>query len=415
MSKSLNLYAGTAIGLTVLLVGAFNFADRNIAQMPENLPTLGPLSANALAELEAEKVALQQAAQAEVPQGGLVAAAQADEGIDGTKFGIGRPALPEEVAAWDVDVQPDGTGLPVGSGNAYDGEAVFEENCAICHGSFAEGVDNWPKLAGGEGSLADEDPLKTVGSYWPHVSTAWDYVNRSMPFGAAQTLTADEVYAIVAYILYSNDLIDDDFELSNETLASVELPNAQGFIIDDREETEYPNWRTEPCMENCKDSVEITMRATVLDVTPEEEGDAEAAAPAAETAEQVEVAAAEEAAPAAEEASVETASATVNMELAAAGENVFKKCKACHQVGDGAKNRTGPHLNGIMGRDIGGLDGFKYSKTMSNMGGVWDEATLSAFLADPRGTVKGTKMAFAGLKKEDDVAAVTEYLKTFEQ
>ncbi|MDJ0822486.1 MAG: c-type cytochrome [Paracoccaceae bacterium] len=410
MSKSLNLYAGTAIGLSVLLIGAYNFADRNVAQVPDNLPTLGPLSANALAELEAAKVAAQQTAQAEVPQGGLVAAAQADEGMPGTKFGIGRPALPEEIAAWDVDVQPDGTGLPVGTGNAYDGEAIFEENCAICHGSFAEGVDNWPKLAGGDGTLADEDPLKTVGSYWPHVSTAWDYVNRSMPFGAAQTLTADEVYAIVAYILYSNDLIDDDFELSNETLASVELPNAQGFIIDDREETEYPIWRAEPCMENCKDSVEVTMRATVLDVTPEEEG-GEAAA--AEEAAPVEVAAAEETA--AEEAPVETASATIDMDLAAAGENVFKKCKACHQVGDGAKNRTGPHLNGIVGRDIGGLDGFKYSKTMSSMGGVWDEATLAAFLADPRGSVKGTKMAFAGLKKEGDVAAVTEYLKTFEQ
>ena len=91
---------------------------------------------------------------------------------------------------------------------------MFVDRCASCHGEFAEGADNWPVLAGGFDTLADEDPVKTVGSYWPHLSTAWDYISRSMPFGEAGTLTADETYAIVAYILYSNDLVDDDFELS---------------------------------------------------------------------------------------------------------------------------------------------------------------------------------------------------------
>ena len=187
------------------------------------------------------------------------------------KFGLGRLATPEEVAAWNVDVMPDGTGLPVGSGSVAEGEPLFSEKCAACHGEFAEGVDNWPKLAGGDGTLADEDPLKTVGSYWPYLSTAWDYVHRSMPFGGAQVLSADETYAIVAYILYSNYLVDDEFVLSNENFLEVEMPNADGFIVDDREETEYSKWRTEPCMTNCKDDVKITMRATVLDVTPDEE------------------------------------------------------------------------------------------------------------------------------------------------
>ena len=186
-------------------------------------------------------------------------------------YNLGRAALPAEIAAWDIAVEPDGTGLPVGSGSVAEGEPLFSEKCAACHGEFAEGVDNWPKLAGGDDTLADEDPLKTVGSYWPYLSTAWDYVHRSMPFGGAQVLTPDETYAIVAYILYSNYLVDDEFVLSNENFLDVEMPNADGFIVDDRAETEYPQWRTEPCMTNCKDDVKITMRATVLDVTPDEE------------------------------------------------------------------------------------------------------------------------------------------------
>ncbi|MBV2360344.1 c-type cytochrome [Thalassococcus sp. CAU 1522] len=309
------------------------------------------------------------------------------------KYGLGRPALPEEIAAWDHDVSPDGTGLPPGSGSVEDGEVLFSDNCAVCHGEFAEGVDNWPELAGGFDTLDDDDPVKTVGSYWPYLSTAWDYVHRSMPFGNAQSLSDDDVYAIVAYILYSNDLVDEDFVLSNENFLEVEMPNADGFIIDDRETTEYVNWRAEPCMTGCKDSVEITMRATVLDVTPDVEGDEEAAMEPAE--EPVVVA------------------AVIDEALAAEGEAVFKKCKSCHQVGDGAKNKTGPHLNGVMGRAIGGVEGFKYSKVMGEAGGVWDDATLAAFLAKPREAMKGTKMSFAGLRSDEEIAAVTEYLKTF--
>ena len=413
MSKSLNLYAGTAIGIGVTLTAAYNFADRSVAPMPESPRMMAALPAPIP---EPEKPV--ETAAAPAPAGGLIAAANASsEPGAGLRFGLGREALPEEIAAWDVDIRPDGTGLPEGSGNAFDGEEIFEEACAVCHGSFAEGVDNWPKLAGGDGTLADEDPLKTVGSYWPYLSTVWDYVNRSMPFGAAQTLSNDDVYAITAYILYSNDIIDDEFELSKETFLDVEMPNAGGFIVDDRAETEYSIWRTEPCMENCKEGeVQITMRATVLDVTPDEEGgEGHSVMEATETAteETVEVAAAATTEEAAEAEVVEAAAAGADPALIAAGEKVFKKCKACHQVGDGAKNRSGPQLNGLMGRAIGGVDGFKYSKTMGSMGGEWNAETLAAFLADPRGYVKGTKMSFAGLKKDEDIAAVTAYLSTF--
>ncbi|MCF6443679.1 c-type cytochrome [Nereida sp. MMG025] len=324
-------------------------------------------------------------------------------------FGLGRTALPEEIAAWDIDIRPDGTGLPEGSGDVWTGEEVFADQCAACHGDFAEGVDNWPKLAGGADTLADEDPLKTVGSYWPYLSTTWDYVNRSMPFGNAQSLEPDDVYAIVAYILYSNDLVDDDFVLSKETFAAFEMPNAGGFFVDDRMETEFTKWVGEPCMENCKDSVEITMRAAVLDVTPEEET-------TEDTAQQDAAVITEDAT---EEAAEPTAVqvAAVDPELVKAGEKVFRNCKACHKVGDGAKNGSGPMLNGIIGMTAGSVEGFRYSKPMAAAGEnglVWTQENLQAFLADPRGYMKGTKMSFRGLKKEEDLKAITAYLSTFD-
>lgn len=312
-------------------------------------------------------------------------------------FGLGREALPAEIAAWDLDVRPDGTGLPAGSGDVLTGEEVFADKCASCHGDFAEGVGNWPKLAGGWDTLADEDPMKTVGSYWPYLSTTWDYVNRSMPFGDAQSLEADEVYAIVAYILYSNDLVEDDFVLSDETFADFEMPNQDGFIVDDRIETEHVQWVGEPCMENCKEDVQVTMRAMVLDVTPE------AATEAPE----------EEAAATPEEVTPAVKVAAVDPELITAGEKVFRKCKACHQIGAGAKNRSGPVLTGIVGQAAGQVEGFKYSKplmAMAEAGLVWDAENLQAFLAKPKAFMKGTKMSFAGLKKEADLAAITAYL-----
>jgi len=187
---------------------------------------------------------------------------------EGARFGLGREALSEEIAAWDVKVMPDGRGLPEGSGDVATGEELFIEHCASCHGDFAEGLDNWPSLAGGEGTLDRDDPEKTVGSFWPHLSTAWDYIHRSMPFGQAQILTPDETYAITAYILYSNNLVEDDFVLSKENFAEVVMPNAEGFIVDDRPETEYARFSQEPCMEDCKENVEITRHASFLDVTP---------------------------------------------------------------------------------------------------------------------------------------------------
>ena len=361
-------------------------------------------------------------------------------------LGLGREALPEEIAAWDVAVLPDGTGLPEGEGDVATGDEVFAEKCASCHGDFAEGLDSWPVLAGGIGSLQDPRPVKTIGSYWPYLSTVFDYVHRSMPFGAAQTVTVDETYAITAFLLYSNGVVEDDFVLSKANFTEVVMPNAEGFIVDDRAETEYKLFSAEPCMENCREGeVKVTKRAIDLNVTPKDEagrplntippyteaaaapeaGDAAPVEVAATDAPAVETPAADPAAAAAPEAeqpdaeAVETAAAeteAVDHELVEDGEKVFKKCAACHKVGEGAKHTTGPSLNGVVGRAAGASEGFKYSKPMIDAGAgglVWDAASIDAYLADPKGFIPKNKMSFAGLKKPEDRAAVIAYLATF--
>jgi len=329
--------------------------------------------------------------------------------IDGG-YGIGRLALEEELAAWNVDVLPDGRGLPEGRGDVFTGEEVFVEKCASCHGDFAEGIGNWPVLAGGFDTLGNKDPVKTVGSYWPYLSTAWDYINRSMPFGEAGTLTADETYAIVAYILYSNDMVDDDFELSRDNFTDVEMYNSEGFVVDDRPELEYAQWRTEPCMIDCKPSVEITMRATFLDVTPEGGGDS--VMNEASTDDSPVFAATSDVA---DDGTAESNTAGVDPALIAAGEGAFRQCKTCHEVGEGATNRTGPVLNGMLGRTMGTVDGFRYSGVFQEAtaaGTVWTEENLAAFLADPRGMMAGTKMSFRGVRDEADIAALIAYLQS---
>jgi len=189
---------------------------------------------------------------------------------DAGQLGLGREATPAEVAAWDIDVRPDGQGLPLGQGTVAEGEEIYLERCAACHGDFGEGIDRWPVLSGGGGTLDSDDPVKTVGSYWPYLSTVYDYVHRAMPYGDAQSMTDDEVYAVVAYILYLNDLADDDFTLSHENFASIELPNVANFEPDARPDTPTVS-HGEPCMTDCKPEVTITMRARILDVTPDED------------------------------------------------------------------------------------------------------------------------------------------------
>lgn len=185
-------------------------------------------------------------------------------------LGLGRIASDDEIAAWDIDVRPDGTGLPQGSGTVTDGEEVFAERCAVCHGDFGEGVDRWPVLSGGQDSLTDDRPVKTIGSYWPYLSTVYDYINRAMPFGESQSLTPNEIYAITAYLLYMNDIVtDEEFELSKENFTSIRMPNEDNFFFDPRPDTLIFK-ADDLCMSECKLEVTVTSRARVLDVTPDE-------------------------------------------------------------------------------------------------------------------------------------------------
>jgi cytochrome c len=183
-------------------------------------------------------------------------------------LGIGREARPEEIAGWDIDIRPDGEGLPRGRGTVKDGEILFSQQCAGCHGEFGEGVGRWPALSGGAGTLTGDRPVKTIGTYWPYVSTILDYVRRAQPFGNAQSLSNDDIYAVVAFILFLNDIVDQDFELTKESFRNIRMPNVQGFHDDDRDTAEKAFWNATPCMTDCKADVKITNRARALDATP---------------------------------------------------------------------------------------------------------------------------------------------------
>ena len=179
---------------------------------------------------------------------------------------IGRVPTPEEIARWDIDVRPDGLGLPPGRGTAREGEDIYLARCASCHGEFGEAVGRWPQLVGGQGSLTWDEPIKTVTSYWPYAPTVFDYIKRAMPFGDAQSLTDDEVYAITAFLLASDGIIPEDFVVDAESLPKIVMPNADGFIDDPRPDVPAG----EPCMKDCVAEVVIVGHARKIGVTPED-------------------------------------------------------------------------------------------------------------------------------------------------
>ena len=144
-------------------------------------------------------------------------------------YDFGRPATPEEIQLWDIDVRPDGRGLPEGSGTVMHGKTVYEQNCLACHGvNGKDGIKD--RLAGGEGTLISAKPVKTVGSYWPYATTLFDYIRRAMPYQSPGSLSVDDTYAVTAYILGLNGLLPEDGKLDNEALPKITMPNHDGFI-----------------------------------------------------------------------------------------------------------------------------------------------------------------------------------------
>ena len=163
------------------------------------------------------------------------------------RFGVGRAATAGEIAAWDVDIDPSGAGLPQGRGNHAEGAAVYAQKCAACHGAAGEGqvgtpplgVPAAPRLVGREpreGFGFGQDPklVKTVGNYWPYATTVFDYVRRTMPLSAPGSLTNSEVYAVVAFLLAENEVIEKAAVMDSVSLPMVKMPARDKFVEDDR-------------------------------------------------------------------------------------------------------------------------------------------------------------------------------------
>ena len=142
---------------------------------------------------------------------------------------LGTPVTEADIKAWDMSIGPDGKGLPPGGGTPGKGAAIFAEKCVSCHGEKGEGKPH-DRLVGGQGSLTTDQPVKTVGSYWPYPTTLFDFIRRAMPLTAPLSLTNDEVYALCAYILNLNGLVGDKDTINARSLPKVAMPNRANFF-----------------------------------------------------------------------------------------------------------------------------------------------------------------------------------------
>jgi len=194
--------------------------------------------------------------------------ALAAEGRPAGYYGLGRAPTAAEIEGWAIAVRPDGQGLPAGKGSVDQGAEVYADQCAACHGTFGEGEGRYPRLAGGD--LTGERPEPTVGSYWPYATTLWDYINRAMPFPAPHSLTADQVYAMTAYILNLNNIVPNDFVADRNSLPKVKMPHLDAFIWKDPR----PDTADKECMTNCIDPAKVKIESTAegTDLTPRTTG-----------------------------------------------------------------------------------------------------------------------------------------------
>jgi cytochrome c len=156
------------------------------------------------------------------PQGGELASA--------APYNLGTALAERDLAGWNIDVAVDGTGLPPGGGSVAQGKAVYDAKCVACHGAKGEG-NPATRLVGG--SVKPPAVVKTVGSFWPYATTLYDYINRAMPWDNPQSLTADEVYAVSAYVLHLNGIVPDSTVLDAASLPKVRMPNRDGFTAPD--------------------------------------------------------------------------------------------------------------------------------------------------------------------------------------
>jgi S-disulfanyl-L-cysteine oxidoreductase SoxD len=259
-------------------------------------------------------------------------------------YGFGKPATTQEIAGWDIDVRPDGKGLPKGRGSVAEGQAIYDEKCASCHGTFGES-NSYLQIAGGVGSLGSDQPMRTTGSKLNYATTLWDYINRAMPFNAPQTLTPNEVYALTAYVLSLSDIVPNDAVLDQDSLPKLRMPNRDGFTtrhgLMTRDGT--PDTHNTACMKDCVR--EVRLSSEMPDYARDQHGN---------LAEQVRGA-----------TPVETRVARSGLDLAKAA-----ACTACHGV---SERIVGPGFREVSTKYAGdaGAAARLTAKLKSGGGGTW--------------------------------------------
>jgi S-disulfanyl-L-cysteine oxidoreductase SoxD len=163
------------------------------------------------------------------------------------RYGLGSTPTAADIRAWDIDVTPDGKGLPPGSGSVTQGHALYAQHCSACHGATGEGGPGG-RLVGGRGSLGTARPVLSIGSFWPYATTLYDYIYRAMPHTRPQSLRPDEVYALTAFLLHQNGIVGPDTALDAQSLPKVVMPNRRGFTSPDPR----PDVQGNRCMKDCK-------------------------------------------------------------------------------------------------------------------------------------------------------------------
>lgn len=166
--------------------------------------------------------------------------------VHAQSYGIGHVVSEKDIAPWNIDVSADGSGLPAGKGSVTEGKRVYETTCIVCHGVNGQGKPA-DQLAGGQGTLKAASPVKTIGSFWPYATTVFDFVNRAMPYDRPKSLSANEVYAVTAYLLNLNGIVGAETVLDAKSLPQVRMPNRDGFVPDPR-----PDAAGIACHSNCK-------------------------------------------------------------------------------------------------------------------------------------------------------------------
>lgn len=186
---------------------------------------------------------------------------------EGGRFGFGRVATPQEIAGWDIDVRPDGHGVRKGKGDARRGQEVYDAQCASCHGTFGES-NNYMVIAGGvtkedlktgRAASLKSGEVRTVGNKLNYATTLWDYINRAMPWTNPQSLSVDDVYAVTAYVLHLNEIVPEDFELSDQNILKVQMPNRYGMTTEHgmRSVSGKPDVQGSLCMKECVKEVKV--------------------------------------------------------------------------------------------------------------------------------------------------------------